>query len=75
VLQDWASLGIGSVILPKSKVKNEEASVHDLVNNDKSPIKVPFEIVWRSDQTQTHYVNEFITFMLTVSPKIITGVA
>ncbi|WP_134731578.1 LysR family transcriptional regulator [Amycolatopsis nivea] len=45
VLEDWASMGVGAAILPRSKITREHANCRPLVRNGR-PVEIAYEAVW-----------------------------
>jgi DNA-binding transcriptional LysR family regulator len=50
VLEQWARLGLGAAILPRSKLSSPEAP-HRLLCDSGQPVEIVFEAVWRTGST------------------------
>lgn len=56
VLEDWASLGIGATILPRSKVSGRNAQT--LLIGDGRPALITFEVIWNKRSLQPAHIKE-----------------
>ena len=73
VLEEWAALGIGAAILPKSKVA---ASGHaSFPINDKAgrEITIGFEATWSRKGSQSSHLLDFASHLRKVVPAIVAG--
>ena len=73
VLEEWAALGIGAAILPKSKVA---ASGHaSFPINDKAgrEITIAFEASWSRKGSQSSHLLDFASHLRKVVPAIVAG--
>ncbi len=60
VVEDWASLGIGAGILPRSKLSGSNTAARPLSLNDGSAARVSYEAQWFPEITQARHLVEFI---------------
>ena len=73
VLEEWASLGIGAAILPKSKVTSTKNASFGITDKTDGEVIISFEAAWsRTVSNSTHLV-EFSNHLCNVVPSIITG--
>jgi DNA-binding transcriptional LysR family regulator len=56
VLEEWAALGLGAAILPKSKLQSSERKTYVLTNNKGKELSLDFEAVWlNTPQCPVHF--------------------
>jgi len=73
VLEEWAALGIGAAILPRSKVAaNGQASFPITVKSGQQA-SLAFEATWSSAATRSGHLQEFATHLQKVVPGIVSG--
>lgn len=75
VLEDWAKLGIGATILPKSKISKGNKSARQLLNDDKKAATITFEMVWSKQTPQGLHIKEFLRYFKKTVPEFIKGLA
>lgn len=46
VLEDWAGMGLGSALLPRSKVTSADSCVRTVVDADGAAVMIAYEAVW-----------------------------
>ncbi len=73
VLQDWAALGIGAAILPKSKVSATGRLSSVITDKQGNTIMIKFEAIWLPTSTQASHLREFSDHLLTIVPAIVGG--
>lgn len=73
VLEEWAALGIGAAILPKSKVASSRHISRPIVDNTNQKVMIGFEAVWSRDGIQLPHLLEFTEHLRKVVPGIVTG--
>lgn len=61
-LQDWAALGLGGVVLPKSKFRSDAPTRAILENG--SPILISYEAVWDPNSAQHATISALLDAML-----------
>ncbi len=73
VLEEWAALGIGAAILPKSKVTSSKA--HALAITDKAgdDIRISFEASWSRTGIQADHLQDFSKHLRQIVPEIVRG--
>ena len=65
VLEQWASLGLGAAILPKSKLLSSERKAYALTDKSGKEQFLDFEAVWLTSAHHPKHSQEFITFLET----------
>jgi hypothetical protein len=64
VLEDWAALGLGAAIVPKSKLQSSERKTYVLTNNKGTPITLDFEAVWLNPPQRLAHLQQFTDFLV-----------
>ena len=62
-LEQWASLGLGAAILPKSKLVASQRKAHAITDKDGNEQFLDFEAIWNSSQVYPQHVQEFMEFL------------
>ncbi|MFI0088422.1 LysR family transcriptional regulator [Streptomyces bobili] len=62
VLDEWARLGVGAALLPRSKVTPDHASCRPLVRGG-APVEISYEAVWGRDNPLGADLEEFVGFL------------
>lgn len=74
VMQDWADIGIGATVLPRSKFSPQFAPrALQLLTHTQRPAQVSFDAVWMKDAAYPRYVVELHQHFRTRAPKLMTG--
>lgn len=73
VLQEWAALGIGSAILPKSKVAASAHASSAIADKTGHDVMISFEASWRRTATQSPHLQAFANHLRKVVPGIVGG--
>ena len=73
VLEEWASLGIGAAILPKSKVAASGHAAFPIADKSGREVTIGFEATWSRTGAQPPHLLEFATHLRKVVPGIISG--
>lgn len=73
VLEDWASLGIGATILPRSKISKDNATARLLLLENDKPASVTFETVWNKQSPQSTHFKEFLHYFKKTVPEHLKG--
>lgn len=73
VLQEWAHLGVGAAILPRSKVTHSERLARAIVDKAGQPVTIGFEAAWRRSDAPQACVQDLITHLRTVVPRLMAG--
>lgn len=72
VLQEWAELGIGSAILPRSKISpSNEPEI--LIVNGQDPIQIHYRSLWQNGLSTPIEVKRLANFLREVAPSIVQG--
>jgi DNA-binding transcriptional LysR family regulator len=59
VLDEWAGLGVGAALLPRSKITRQHASCRPLVRAG-SPVEISYEAVWARGNALAADLEEFV---------------
>jgi len=73
VLEEWAALGIGSAILPKSKVAASGHASFLIADKSGRDVTISFEATWSHTGTQSPHLLEFANHLRKVVPGIVSG--
>lgn len=71
VLQEWATLGIGAAILPRSKVSDEIGA--QIVGEDGLTLNIAYYSIWRTRATQRSDLKRFATYLEEAAHSIAVG--
>ena len=63
VLEQWASLGLGAAILPKSKLRSLERKTYALTDKNGKELALDFEAVWLASAGRTEHLRQFMAFL------------
>lgn len=72
IMEEWAGLGIGSTILPASKVSDNNVSAMNITVN-KQPVTLQYEIAWNKTVLSFPYLNRFKQHLLDNVNTILRG--
>lgn len=75
VLQEWAELGIGSAILPRSKLANLRDRQPIIRAVDGSPLQIRYQSIWRSTPEPTTEVTHLALYLRDVAPALVGGLS
>lgn len=75
VIEEWASLGIGSAILPKSKIAKNNKTAIPLYISKKNNAEISLAVCWHEDSQKLSHIESFINHVKKVSKAIVDGVA
>jgi DNA-binding transcriptional LysR family regulator len=73
VLEDWANLGIGATILPKSKISKKNKNARQLFLAIEKPAKIVFETIWNKTAPQSETYKLFLRYFKKNVPTFIKG--
>jgi hypothetical protein len=73
VLEGWAALGIGSAILPKSKVTAIGQPSFAITDKSGREVTISFEATWSRNETQSPHLLDFAKHLRKVVPGIVSG--
>ncbi|MEU4446192.1 LysR family transcriptional regulator [Actinosynnema sp. NPDC050801] len=62
VLDEWAGLGVGAALLPRSKITRQHASCRPLVRGG-NPVEISYEAVWSRENAFAADLEEFVDFL------------
>ena len=69
VLEDWANLGIGATILPKSKISKKNKNARQLFLEIGKPAKIAFETIWNKNAPQSDPYKLFLRYFKKNAPE------
>ncbi|MEI8326363.1 MAG: LysR family transcriptional regulator [Betaproteobacteria bacterium] len=73
VLEEWAALGIGAAILPKSKVAAGAHASFPIADKFGGEVTIGFQAIWLRNDAQAQHLLEFANHLRKVVPGIIGG--
>lgn len=73
VLEEWALLGIGAAILPKSKLSTNGGSAFPIMTKSGQEVSIAFEAVWSRTTTLTQHLLAFADHLRKIVPGIVGG--
>ena len=73
VLEEWAALGIGAAILPRSKVAASGHASFPITDKSGRDVTIGFEAAWSRTGTQSPHLLEFANHLRKVVPGIVGG--
>lgn len=73
VLEEWASLGIGAAILPKSKITSSKNASFRITDKSNNEVIIRFEASWSRTNINATHLLEFSNHLCNVVPSIIAG--
>ena len=63
VLEEWASLGLGAAILPRSKLRSAEGGACLLIDNKGQELTLDFEAVWLNASQRPDHLRQFAEYL------------
>lgn len=72
VLQEWAELGIGSAILPRSKL-HESKGAEILIGDGPKPLQIRYRSLWQGGPNTRPEVKSLAKFLKEIAPSIVRG--
>ena len=73
VLEEWAALGIGAAILPRSKVAASGHASFPITDKSGRDVTIGFEAAWSRTGTQSPHLLEFANHLRKIVPGIVGG--
>ena len=73
VLEDWATLKVGSAILPESKVMHNKDSARTIQEKGGEVVRISFEAVWPKERTQAAHLKAFERHLRKTVPGVLKG--
>src|SRR5690606_11889550 len=68
VLEQWAELGIGSAMLPRSKLSADQRRALRIKERNGQYVEISFEAVWNSSSVHAPHLMEFVNYLREVLP-------
>lgn len=75
VLEEWALLGIGAAILPRSKLSAEGRSAFPIMSKSGQEVSISFEALWSRAVNLAPHLLAFADHLRKIVPSIIGGLA
>ncbi len=75
VLAEWAELGIGSAIIPQSKISKKRQAAYTITDKSGNNIQIAYQAFWAKASEKKPHLSAFITHLKSVTPQIIDGLA
>jgi hypothetical protein len=72
VLQEWAELGIGSAILPRSKL-HESKGAEILIGDGPDLLQIRYRSLWQGGPNARPEVKSLAKFLEEIAPAIVQG--
>ena len=63
VLEEWAALGLGAAILPKSKLQSTDRKTYVLTDNNGGEFTLDFEAIWMKSARHPEHLQQFTDFL------------
>lgn len=73
VLEEWATLGIGSAILPQSKIRGRDHAAFQIKDKTGQAVQIRFEASWSTKPNVVPHLVDFEHHLLQVVPRIVSG--
>ena len=74
VLLEWAELGIGSAILPRSKVSTQYSKkVSTILLENQLPAKVEFSAIWVKNENTPKHIQQFHQYISKNADRLVCG--
>ncbi len=75
VLEQWAALGIGAAILPRSKLSSSPATASRIVDKAGREVRLAFAAAWSRNSLHTEHLRDFAVHLRSVVPVLVAGSA
>jgi len=73
VLEEWAALGLGAAIVPKSKLLSKERKAYVLTNKRGEELTLDFEAVWLKTPQRLVHLQQFTDFLVEYREDLMTA--
>ena len=73
VLEQWAALGIGAAIMPRSKLSSETPGAWPITDKTGREVMVSFEATWQKGSDDAGVLQAFARHLRDVAPAIVSG--
>ena len=70
VLEEWATLGLGAAIIPKSKLQKTKHSAYAIIDKKDENILMAMVMYLPNNAKETNYINDFIVFLNEYNEKL-----
>jgi DNA-binding transcriptional LysR family regulator len=73
VLEQWAALGIGAAILPRSRITAANQTVLAIIDKSGNEAMIGFEAMWSEPGEQPDHIMAFVRYLQRVVPGLVSG--
>lgn len=73
VLEEWAMLGIGAAILPRSRVSEKAAHALPITDKNGEDVTIAFEAAWPRSGPKPPHLLEFAEHLRHIAPAVVAG--
>ncbi len=73
VLEQWAALGIGAAILPKSKLSTHAPCARSIIDKSGQEVTLAFEAAWARTAAHSTHLREFADHLRHIVPALVAG--
>ena len=73
VLEEWAALGIGAAILPRSKISAKDHPAFPITGKSGQRVVLAFEAAWSRERVGADHLLAFSKHLKTVVPSLVAG--
>jgi len=73
VLEQWAGLGIGAAILPRSKLSAISQRAARILDKSGAEVRLSFEAAWPRNAMQSQHLHAFVSHLRNVVPQLVAG--
>ena len=73
VLEEWAALGVGAAILPKSKISVSGRASYPIIDKAGEQVSIKYDATWTRTSEQSPLLSSFAYHLCNVVPSIISG--
>jgi len=75
VLEQWTTLGIGSAIVPESKIIDRQAFAAKILDKKGMEILLKYEAMWKKESEKIKHLKDFAVYLKRVVPALGSGIA
>ena len=73
VLEEWASLGIGAAIIPRSKLTRGDQERYFIAAKSGENVRISFEAIWPRSGPRAPHLEDFARYLTTTVPGLVSG--
>ncbi|QJE94306.1 LysR family transcriptional regulator [Luteolibacter luteus] len=75
VLEQWTALGIGSAIVPESKLIGKRSGSARILDKKGAEVSISYEATWKKESEKIKHIKDFATYLKKVVPALGSGMA